>query len=247
MSSEVVPEEPHVCQPQPRQEEEPCIEQCSRPSSISSTALRHGPPWIYPRPAQLGKPAGLVPRGGHLFREASFRARRAGSASPSMVWTSSDGPASAAASMWRWRASSGPCLGAPGSERAGVRGREGSRRLPGPGLGRGPAPGARPPWSGKWGVWLPGVRRPRRGVRARVQHTPRAQTGTGTGKLPRNTQCGAVQYFVLRTSYFVLRTSITSLEHMLLSLSLFVSCLLVLARFRRDPLLPCLRLCSRLY
>ena len=40
---------------------------------------------------------------------------------------------------------------------------------------------------------------------------------------------------------------ITSLKHMLASLSLFVSCLLVLARLRRDPLLPCLRLCSRLY
>ena len=40
---------------------------------------------------------------------------------------------------------------------------------------------------------------------------------------------------------------ITSLEHMLASLSLFVSCLLVLARLRRDPLLPCLTLCSRLY
>ena len=39
---------------------------------------------------------------------------------------------------------------------------------------------------------------------------------------------------------------ITSLEHMLASLSLFVSCLLVLARLRRDPLLPCLGLCSRL-
>ena len=40
---------------------------------------------------------------------------------------------------------------------------------------------------------------------------------------------------------------ITFLKHMLASLSLFVSCLLVLARLRRDPLLPCLRLCSRLY
>ena len=40
---------------------------------------------------------------------------------------------------------------------------------------------------------------------------------------------------------------ITSLEHMLASLSLFVSCLLVLARLRREPLLPCLGLCPRLY
>ena len=39
----------------------------------------------------------------------------------------------------------------------------------------------------------------------------------------------------------------TSLEHMLASLSLIVSCLLVLARLRREPLLPCLGLCSRLY
>ena len=40
---------------------------------------------------------------------------------------------------------------------------------------------------------------------------------------------------------------VTSLEHMLASLSLFVSCLLVLARLRQEPLLPCLGLCSRLY
>ena len=40
---------------------------------------------------------------------------------------------------------------------------------------------------------------------------------------------------------------IPSLEHMLASLSLFVFCLLVLARLRREPLLPCLGLCSRLY
>ena len=40
---------------------------------------------------------------------------------------------------------------------------------------------------------------------------------------------------------------ITYLEHMLASISLFVSYLLVLARLRREPLLPCLGLCSRLY
>ena len=37
---------------------------------------------------------------------------------------------------------------------------------------------------------------------------------------------------------------ITSLKHVLASLSLFVSCLLVLARLRREPLRPCLGLCS---
>ena len=196
-----MPEKPHVCQPQPRQEEEPCIEQCSRPSSISSTALRHGPLWIHPRPrrlAQLGKPAGLVPRGGHLFREASFRARRAGSASPSMVWTSSGGPASAAASMWRWRASSGPCLGAPGSgsASAGVTGREGSRCLPGPGLGRGPAPGARPPWhggAGGGGVWLTGA------AAVLESSTPRASCGPWAP--PRHTQCGAAQYYTIPATH----------------------------------------------
>ena len=40
---------------------------------------------------------------------------------------------------------------------------------------------------------------------------------------------------------------ITSLEHVLASLSLFVSCLLLLARLRREALLPCFGLCSRLY
>ena len=40
---------------------------------------------------------------------------------------------------------------------------------------------------------------------------------------------------------------ITSLEHVLASLSLFVSCLLVLARLWREPLLLCLGLGSRLY
>ena len=39
---------------------------------------------------------------------------------------------------------------------------------------------------------------------------------------------------------------IPSVEHMLASLSLFASCLLVMARLRRESLLSCLGLCSRL-